>query len=289
VSATLCDVNGRETWGFGMARSHAVGAAQSRLKDLCAIVSDATDTTFIPHHAESYGELAAAIRHGDVGIAWMPPIPAIELEEEGAAAPLALPMRQDGSSYYAALITREGRSKAISDLRGMRAAWVDRESAAGYLVPRLHLASLGIEVKTFFAQESFVHSHLGVVDAVVSGAADVGATFCTIDPATKRIVTAGWTAADGSTIRNVEVVATIGPIPNDAMVAASRMPAAVRSSLTRWLLAPDEKSRDLLAELFQVRTFRVVTSAHFDPLRHVIRAARARGFDTGASRPNDGT
>jgi phosphonate transport system substrate-binding protein len=272
-----------------MARSHAVGAAQSRLKDLCAIVSDATDTTFVPHHANSYGDLAAAIRQGYVGLAWMPPIPAIELEEEGIATPLAFPSRQDSSSYYAALITREGRGKAISDLQGMRAAWVDRESAAGYLVPRLHLASLGIDVKTFFAQESFAHSHLGVVDAVVSGAADVGATFCTLDPVTKRVVTAGWTAADGSTIRNVEVVATVGPIPNDAMVAASRMPAAVRSSLTRWLLAPDEKSCDLLAELFQVRTFRVVTSAHFDPLRHVIRAARARGFEGTLTRPGEGT
>jgi ABC-type phosphate/phosphonate transport system substrate-binding protein len=114
---------------------------------------------------------------------------------------------------------------------------------------------------------------------VVSGAADVGATFCTLEPLSKRVVTAGWTAADGSTIRNVEVVATIGPIPNDAFVAASRVPAAVRSSLTRWLLAPDEKSRELLAELFQVRTFKVASDAHFEPLRHVIRAARARGFE----------
>jgi phosphonate transport system substrate-binding protein len=262
-----------------MARSHAIGAVQTRLKELCALVSEVTDTTFLPHHANSYAELAAAMRDGDVGVAWMPPIPAIELEEEGAATALALPTRQDSSSYYAALITREGRGKSIADLQGMRAAWVDRESAAGYLVPRLHLASLGLDVKTFFAQETFTHSHLGVVDAVVSGAADVGATFCTLEPLSKRVVTAGWTAADGSTIRNVEVVATIGPIPNDAFVAASRVPAAVRSSLTRWLLAPDEKSRELLAELFQVRTFKVASDAHFEPLRHVIRAARARGFE----------
>jgi phosphonate transport system substrate-binding protein len=263
-----------------MARSHAVGAAQSRLKELCAIVSEATGATFTPYHANSYAELAAALRDGDVGLAWMPPIPAVELEEEGAAMPLAFPSRRDSSSYYAALITREGRAKSIADLQGMRAAWVSRESAAGYLVPRLHLASLGVDVKTFFAQETFTDSHLGVVDAVVSGAADVGATFCTLEPGTKRIVTAGWTAADGSTIRNVDVVATVGPIPNDAFVAASRVPASVRSSLTRWLLAPDERSRDLLAELVQVRTFKVASSAHFEPLRHVIRAARARGFQT---------
>jgi phosphonate transport system substrate-binding protein len=270
-------VNARETWSFGMARSHAVGAVQTRLRELCNIVSESTDASFEPYHATSYGDLAAAIRYGDVGIAWMPPIPAIELEEDGAATPLALPARQESTSYYSALITRESRGKALADLHGMRVAWVDRESAAGYLVPRLHLASLGFDVKRFFAQETFEHSHLGVVDAVVNGTADVGATFCTLEPQTGRVLTAGWTAADGSTIRNVFVAATIGPIPNDVIVASTKVPAAVRSALTRWLLAPDDRSCELLAELFQVRTFKVANEAHFETLRHAIRAARARG------------
>jgi hypothetical protein len=54
----------------------------------------------------------------------------------------------------------------------------------------------------------------------------------------------------------------------------------VRSSLTRWLLAPDERSQEILAELFQVRSFRVASSAHFDSLRHMVRSARARGYDS---------
>jgi phosphonate transport system substrate-binding protein len=263
-----------------MAKSHAVGAAQTRLKELCAIASDATGVSVLPHHAASYKELAAGIREGEVGIAWMPPIPAIELEEDAAATALALPWRQESSSYYSALVTREGRGRALADLQGMRAAWVDRESAAGYLVPRMHLASLGFDVRNFFAQETFAHSHLGVVDAVVSGAADIGATFCTLDQGSKRVMTAGWTAADGSRIRDVEVIATLGPIPNDAMVASTRVPASVRSSLTRWLLAPDERTQELLAELFQVRSFRVASGAHFDSLRHLVRAARSRGVDS---------
>jgi len=263
-----------------MARSHAVGAAHSRLKELCAIVSDVAGVTFAPRHAPSYRELAQGIRRGDVGIAWMPPLPAIELDEEGVAAPLALPWRQEGTSYYSALVTREGRAKGVADLQGKRVAWVDKESAAGYLVPRMHLASIGMDPRTFFSQETFARSHLGVVDAVASGAADVGATFCTLDPATRRVVTAGWKAADGSRIRDLEVIATLGPIPNDAIVASIRVPASIRSSLTRWLLAPDDRSRDLLAELFQVRSFRVASSAHFDELRHLVRAARSRGHDS---------
>jgi ABC-type phosphate/phosphonate transport system substrate-binding protein len=212
----------------------------------------------------------------------MPPLPAIELEEEGAATPLALPLRQENASYYAALVTRDGRAKSLTDLRGMRIAWVDKESAAGYLVPRMHLASLGIDPRTFFSQESFARSHAGVVDAVVSRAVDVGATFCTLDstsPRSQRIMTAGWTASDGSKIRDVEIVTTLGPIPNDAIVASTRVSAPVRTSLTRWLLTPDERTQGLFAELFQARSFRVASSAHFDELRHMVRAARSRGYD----------
>ncbi|HEY2511810.1 MAG TPA: PhnD/SsuA/transferrin family substrate-binding protein [Polyangiaceae bacterium] len=269
--------NPRAAWSFGVARSHAVGSVQSRLRELCSLASEACDVAFTPLHAGSYRELADGITRGDVGVAWMPPLPAIELEASGAAAALVLSSRQEGTSYYSAIVTREGKAKTLAELEGMRVAWVERESAAGYLVPRLHLASQGRDAKSFFAQESFAHSHLGVVDAVASGAADVGATFCTLDPVTKRVVTAGWMAADGSKIRNVELVTTLGPIPNDAIVVASSVPASVRSSLTRWFLSPDERTQELFAELFQVSSFRVASAAHFEPLRHRVRAARARG------------
>jgi phosphate/phosphite/phosphonate ABC transporter binding protein len=278
-------VPARETWTFGIARSHAMGAAQSRLKELCALLSDATGVAFLPLHAASYGELAEGIRAGKVGAAWMPPLPAIELEEEGAATPLVVPLRQDGassaSSYYAALVMRdrEGRAKSMADLRGMRVAWVAKDSAAGYLVPRMHLASLGIDPRAFFSQETFARSHLAVVDAVVSRAVDVGATFCTFAPGSQRIVTGGWTAADGSKIRDVEVVTTVGPIPNDAIVASMRVSASVRAGLTRWFLTPDERTQGLLSELFHARSLRLASGAHFDQLRHLVRAARARGYD----------
>jgi ABC-type phosphate/phosphonate transport system substrate-binding protein len=111
-------VHARESWSFGMARSHAVGAAQSRLRDLCVIASEATGVSFIPHLAGSYRELAESIREGEVGLAWMPPIPAIELEEDNLVTPVALPLRQESTSYFSALVTREGRGRAVGDLQG---------------------------------------------------------------------------------------------------------------------------------------------------------------------------
>jgi phosphonate transport system substrate-binding protein len=262
-----------------MARSHSVTEAQSLLRELCEIISAATGTVFYAHHALSYRDLSDALEHGDLGIGWMPPIPAIELEDKGVAIPLALPSRRDSTHYHAAFITRRGGAKTLEELQGRRVAWVDRESAAGYLVPRMHLASLGLDPSKLFSQEIFAQSHFGVVEAVVNGRADVGATFCTLEPRTKRILTAGWTAADGQTLRPVDLVTTAGPIPNDAIVAAARLPSSVKTALTRWLLNLDERSKAILTELFHVKAFKLSTPTHFEPLRHMLRAARARGYD----------
>src|SRR5206468_2425304 len=103
-------------------------------------------------------------------------VPTIELEDEGVASVLAIPARRGMTTYHAAFIVRRGGPKTLVELRGRRAAWVQRDSAAGYLVPRMHLAAQGFDVLRFFSRELFVHAHSGVIDAVVSGDADVGAT-----------------------------------------------------------------------------------------------------------------
>ena len=108
----------------------------------------------------------------------------------------------------------------------MRIAWVDRESSSGYIVPRIHLASLGHDLRGFFARETFHHSHIAVVDAVAMGQVDVGATFYSVDSASDKIVSAGWTDADGKTVRSVKIAAKAGPIPNCVPGKRSRTAAA---------------------------------------------------------------
>src|SRR5206468_1258933 len=152
--------------------------------------SAATGERFVPQFSETYRELAATIGAGTTGLAWMPPIPAVELEENGTGVVLALPARKGSATYHSALIARKGSSKKIEDFKGTRVAWVDRESASGYVIPRLHLASLGIDVGAFFSKDVFAKTHMGVVDAVLAGRAELGATYCNLDPGGTRIANA---------------------------------------------------------------------------------------------------
>jgi phosphonate transport system substrate-binding protein len=266
------------TWGFGVARMDAAASTRSVLGEICVCAGTAVGERFAPHVAASYRELAQALQSGAIGVAWMPPIPAIEVEENKIGTVLAVPARKGMASYHSAFVARKGGPTTLRECERGRAAWVDGESASGYVVPRLHLASLGFDVAHFFSEEIFARTHVAVVDAVVAGRADVGATFCSFDGNGKRILNAGWTESDGSGARAVKMIASAGPIPNDAIVGSAKLPLHLRGSLTRWLLHLSAREQELFHRLLRSAEFRVFAPAHFDPLKHMIRAARSRGL-----------
>lgn len=273
-------------WGFGIVPANELADARLLFEELCALGTKATGKTLVPRIATGYSELVRGVETGEIALAWLPPVPTIDLEARRGATVLVIPSRRGQISYHAAFIVRRGGPKSLKELRGRRAAWVHRDSAAGYLIPRMHLAANGIEVLRFFARELFVHSHAAVVDVVAAGEADVGATFCNVDMATGQVTRAGWLGENGETIRPIEALATMGPIPNDALVAAADLPAAERSGMTRWLLSlqgsrdPERmRALELFAKLLGATDFRVAPTDHYEALRHTLRAARARGHD----------
>ncbi len=280
---------------FGIVRSIEATRGRTRLAELCEILSRELGTLFVPHHAETYAALADATERGEVGLAWLPPLACVRIEDASAGAVLALPVRRGVVSYRAALIASSLRPDApqtLKDIAGRRVAWVDRESSSGYHVPRLFLEGAGMATARFFADERFVGSHSNVVAAVVSGAVDVGATYCALaaspsdsgphavpSPTFSPSLPQGpWTTSSTGALP-VRILATTGAIPNDALVASNRMPTEARLALTRWVLAlSGSRAQKLSADLFGAESFRVAEPAHFEPLRRLVAVARTRSI-----------
>jgi ABC-type phosphate/phosphonate transport system substrate-binding protein len=272
----------RSAYGFGIVQAQELErAGRSTFDELCGLLSEASGITFKTAITTSYRELAIGIEEGDVGVAWLPPIPTLELESRSLGTVLGIPTRNGTTTYHSALIVRRGGPKTIAELRGRRAVWVQRESAAGYLVPRMHLAGQGIDVLRYFSRELFVHSHTAVVEAIVNGDADVGATYCheRIEGGAPRVIRGAWMDDEGRSLRPVEVLATFGPIPNDALVGSNELSASTRGAVTRWLLDPTDRARELLKSVLGASDFRVHNPSHYDSLKHMLRTARARGQD----------
>lgn len=242
------------------------------LHALCTELEDATGTSIEPVALDSYEELT----HSDLlerpALVWAPPLVAIELEDAGLARPVVAVHRGSRAGYHAALLgRRDSDIRTAEDLaraRGLRAVWVGRDSASGYLVPRWYLMKLGADPDEVFTQQRFVKTHAEVVRAVASGEADGGATHASLDPVSGDLLSAPWLEV-GASQRALRVLALIGPIPGDVVCASTALTGPARRHLIAALLAlPVEGA---VRSLFQSAHLDPVAEGHLDELRRFAK------------------
>lgn len=189
------------------------------------------------HRAADYRGLIAALEQGTVHVAWVPPLIAARSVIERRVLPIALAVRDGSTSYWAALIAhRASAIRTPRDLKGAKAAWVDRESASGYTVIRMALRAAGVSLVDAFGEELFARSHGEVARLVMSRRVDVGATYVNYLPDRSVIVRGGWTRVDGVAPDDVRIVADAGPIPSDFIAVHKDVPRAQIDALTTALV-----------------------------------------------------
>ncbi|MCC6551656.1 MAG: PhnD/SsuA/transferrin family substrate-binding protein [Polyangiaceae bacterium] len=251
----------------GSPRAVRRGAPSHELVEgFCAGLARATGAAASPVEVPHYRDLLDAMHEGRVDLAWMPPVVALRATARGRTVPIALPVRSGTAYYSAALFARpDSRIQTAADLRGARAAWVDRHSASGYLVIRASLRQRGVDVDRVFGAETFHGTHAAVAQAVLEGAADVGASFVHLDPRRSKPRRAGWGDAA------VRMLATAGPIPCDVIAASIRMPVSMIRRVQRVLLdPPSEDMRRAANELFGAEGFVEATSEHLEPMSDLL-------------------
>lgn len=271
--------------GFAILRAQHLFGYQARFRALCKDFGEAVGVELEPFTARGYGELTEAFEKGSLGLAWLPPVTAARLVRRQIVAPLALPRRDGRRSYTSVVIAHEDASSALEDYPNPRVAWVDHESAAGYLAARGPMLASGVEA---FASERFFGSHGAVVDAVAIRAVDVGATFATFDDATGGLLDAEWLDAERRKLRPVKIVARFGSIPNDCLVVSTRWSKGLQERARAWLLEAPIERLGILASLLRTDRFEAVEADWHAGVERVLAEARAHGIpDLGARRSHD--
>jgi phosphonate transport system substrate-binding protein len=259
-------VTDREALRFGIVSGDP--AAAGKLQRLCDVLRPQLGRPIFAFVFPTFAELRDKLTSDELDIAWAPPIAAVQLELSGRASIAVGVWREGGSSYSAAVFTRAASPlRHVDDLRGKSVAWVDRESAAGYLLPRLKLASLGIAPGSYL--ESFAGSHEAVVEAVLSGSADAGATHVSFAPVRGNIESAGWSRIAAE--RDVRILVTAGPIPPDVIVIAKTVTAPELITEALIAVASSPATSDDVHALFAGRGFVMVGSYQYDGLRSMLR------------------
>ena len=254
---------------MGIALTTDPTMAKLLLEELCLALAEATGLEVVPRGVWHYHHLLEGLNAREIDIVWLPPIPALRATASGRVVPIALPVRHGFSAYRAALFVRtDSPLRTVADLKAVRAAWVDRQSAAGYLIIRAHLASLGVKLNEAFSAEMFVGTHDGVAGAVLDGEADVGATYVYLDenphgPPTAR--KAGWGSSP------VRMLTYTDPIPSDIIAADRRVPARLRELVQSALVhAKNHRLQEAARALLSADGFIAPTAEHLAPLTRLL-------------------
>jgi len=249
----------------GIALTTDPNMTRGLLEQFCLALADATGIEVVPRGVSSYRTLLDQLASSEVDVVWLPPIPALRATANNCVTPIALPIRSGDSYYYAALFARSDSSiQEPADLQGVTAAWVDPQSAAGYLIVRAQLELQAVDLKAAFAKNLFFGSHDAVTEAVLKGTADVGATYAFYDDE-QRPKRGGWGAAD------VRVIAKAGPIPNDIIAARKGLSAPV-VRLVQSALVDEQNAavREAARLLLTAEGFAVPKPEHLAPLQALL-------------------
>jgi serine/threonine protein kinase/ABC-type phosphate/phosphonate transport system substrate-binding protein len=194
-----------------------------------------------------YDELLEALRERRIEAAWTSPVAFVRASAAGLARGTLSVLRGGQTSYVSVLLGHRERAPTLEAraLRGKRAAWVDRWSAGGYLMPRRILRERGLDPNTLLRAQASVMSYDAVLACLRAGTADVGGIF-------------GWRNQDGSVWHlgakdpSLTVLAVSDPIPSDVLAMRADLPEDVGDVIAGAFArarTDDPGSRALLAAL----------------------------------------
>ncbi len=259
---------------FGLVVPSSGGELSARVDRLAKILGEHAGFQVERRDASSYESLATDVREGRVDLAWLPPIVYVRLAD--VVTPIGSILRGGQTSYEAALVVKsDSRIKTIDGLGNTRAGWVDPWSAAGFVLPRVKLALLGVDPRTVFRTEVFHGSHRAAMKALADGACDVAGTYARSD-AKGKVLSGAWSEVG----IEVRVLATFGAIPPDVIAVKQDFPEADRTKVLESLRAAcaSEGSRAIVREVFSGDELEEGLASGYDALKTALDLASGRGL-----------
>lgn len=237
---------------------------EASLKPFAAYLTAALGVPVKIRRAEPYQALPALLRSGAIDVAEIPPLAYVHLREQAPGIQLVATVVISGNPTYLGhfYVRSDSRYHSLSDLRGARIGYVNRDSSSGYLFPRDMLRQKGYDPDTFFSSEKFFGKHSQVLDAVTSGEVDVGAA---------EDVTSEWL---GPTFRpeGLRVIAKTERIPNDCIAARAGLDLDTQQALLHALQnlhAPVRDAAEIMSAI-GVNGWIAADESRYDRVRLVL-------------------
>jgi phosphate/phosphite/phosphonate ABC transporter binding protein len=229
-----------------------------------------------PVVVSDYQALVESISDGELDFAWMPPISFVHGADRGVGI-VALAQRYGRPTYESAIVVRaDSPLVKLADLQGRSIAFVDRDSASGYLFAADLIGRELGRPDDVLKEQHFQGSHKAACDAVARKWVDAGVTYIVRDT-NDRIVHSGW--LDLGTDVPLRVLGTTAQIPCDAIAHRPGLASGLIERLARTLTeVDDDEGRGVLNDIFHTTGMMRAELRNYDPVREAIaRVAKLTG------------
>jgi phosphonate transport system substrate-binding protein len=210
-----------------------------------------------------------AVQAGQFDIGFSNPVIYVQLKQNTNLAPLVLSAeKKAGTRFRGVIIARKDSGiEKVQDLKGKKLAFVDEDSAAGYIFQMLLLSKAGMDVKKDFTRLPFAKKHDNVTMAVFNKAADAGGIReDDLDKMKDKV--------DLSLIR---VVAYTDYFPNWPVYATPKLNKNIAEKIRAALmkLKPTDAGSDAVVGAANLTGFVAVSDKDYDQLRQAVRLVGA--------------
>ncbi len=214
--------------------------------------------------ASNYAEIMSLLIEGKIDIAWLATMTSVEARKNPEIELLVKPIRFGTTSYRGIIIARQDSGiRSLKDLKGKKFAWVEPESASGYIFPKALLLEAGINTDKDFAEETtFLNKHDAVVLNVLLGKYDAGACY---DDARN-------TLREKAKMDELTILATTQDISNEPIVVRKSLPPDLIEKIKQALLELNVKNpegKEILDDLTDVQGFLPAKDTDYDYIEKV--------------------
>jgi phosphonate transport system substrate-binding protein len=196
----------------------------------------------------------------------------IKANEKYQAEARLIVVRHGKKTYQSQFIAKKGRFKNISELSGMKIAFVEPASMSGYLLPLKMLNDAGIKLG---GDPVFAMKHDSVVSMVYQGQADAGATFYSPPDAkegiqdARRLVRTQYPDVESK----IEIIQLTEEIPNDPIVFRRDMSEEMKVKIADAFLAmvKSPEGQEAFKAVYGVTAIERATDADYEPVRQMLK------------------
>jgi phosphonate transport system substrate-binding protein len=223
--------------------------------------------------ASAYEQMARDLLSGKVDAAWAPPFVCARIEAMGVRV-LVRGIRNGASTYRSAVVCRNDSTLTLDALQGAKAAWSDRDSVAGYLLPIAHLRGLGLTPSRCFARQDFVGSFRKALEVVHAAQADLTGIFAPAARSGSPDLT-GLQELWPEMATAFRVLAFSDEAPNDGVAVSMSLSPSVASFFEKVLLSMHQSDPGIqtLKECFHAERFEIAPRMGYRALYRIALAS----------------